>query len=107
MPDPGSAAEARDIHGGRVALAAAVILAILGAVVLAVRGLLALWHLPVAAGANSPLYFQPASPLLQTAPQDERRAYFADKERTLHGSGPGHQPIEAAMERLTKGGGPR
>lgn len=107
MPDRRSAAEERDIHVGRVALVAGIILAVLAAVVLLIRGLLALWHLPVAAGANSPLYFRPASPLLQTAPQDERRAYFAEKDRALHGSGPGHQPIEAAMERLAKRGGQR
>ncbi|MGJ7915341.1 hypothetical protein ACI48D_07655 [Massilia sp. LXY-6] len=79
-------------------------LAILGGIVFAVAGSWWLLHrLGPAPNTARPPAAIPA-PRLQPAPQDERAAYFAEKERRLgstgwvdRGAGIAHIPLEAAM----------
>lgn len=101
------AAEGSDIHPQRVLAVAGFILLALVVVVALVAGLLDLWQMPFSAGPNAPRAFQPAGPRLLAAPQDERAAYFAEKEKRLHTyewvdrqAGTARIPIEVAMELL-------
>ena len=79
-------------------------LAIAGGIVFAVGGSWWLLHyLGPAANTERPPAAIPA-PRLQPAPQDERAAYFAEKERRLSGigwvdrrAGIAHIPLEEAM----------
>lgn len=102
-----SAAERSDIHPRPVLWGAASILLVLALVPAACWGLLKLWQVPLEAGSNRPVDFRTAAPRLQGAPQQERAAYFAEKERLLHGyawvdreRGTVRIPIEVAMEAM-------
>lgn len=100
------AVEKTDIHPQRVLLVAGIIVLTLVLVAAAVWGLLVLWRAP-GAGPNQPRNFQPQAPRLEAAPQDERAAYVAEKEKRLHAygwvdrqAGIAHVPIEVAMDMM-------
>lgn len=106
----GPAAEASDIHPRRVLAVAGILLLTLILAAAAIWGLLRLWGAPIAAGPNLPPNFEPAGPGLESAPQTDRAAYFAEKEKQLHSygwvdrrAGIAHIPIEAAMVLLAAG----
>ncbi|MGE5470513.1 MAG: hypothetical protein ACM3X0_06940 [Bacteroidota bacterium] len=101
------------IHSRSVLWVAASILLALLLVPAACWGLLRLWQVPLGTGPNRALDFQPAAPRLQAAPQDERAAYFAEKEKVLHGyawvdrqAGTARIPIEVAMAAMIARGTP-
>lgn len=102
-----AAVEKTDIHPQRVLAVAGSILATLLVAGLAIAALLYLRHLPPGAGPNAPPDKLPDAPRLQAAPQDERAAYFDEKNRLLNTygwvdrrNGVAHIPIEAAMDIL-------
>lgn len=103
--------EKSDIHPQRVVVVAGIILVTLAMVAAVTWGLLRLWQVPVGAGPNGPKDFRNVGPGLQSAPQDERAAYFAEKDRLLHGyawvdrqAGTARIPIEVAMALLAARG---
>lgn len=112
MPEhqPGTdreAVERGDIRPRPVLAVAGVILLALVLVPAACWGLLKLWQVPLGTGPNQPLDFSVQSPRLQSAPQDEKEAYLAEKEELLHGyawvdreAGIARVPIEVAMDLL-------
>lgn len=107
MPERPQAVEAADIHPRRVLAVAGLILLTLALVAGACWGLLRLWRMPIGAGPSALSPVQPLAPRLQAAPQDERAAYFAEKERLLHSygwvdrrAGIARIPIEEAMDLL-------
>lgn len=93
-----------------LAVAAAILLTLAlaaGAVWLLLRG----WQMPAGAGPDSPEAPRTTLPRLQAAPQDEKAAYFAEKDRLLHGygwvdrqAGTARIPIEVAMDLLAARG---
>ena len=102
----------RDSEARPVLAAGLMILLVVVAVLVVVWRLLLHWDLPVTAGPTAAKDFTPAGPVLQSAPQDERAAYFAEKERQLHGygwvdraAGVGHIPIDVAIDLLADDGG--
>jgi hypothetical protein len=103
--------ETGGIHAPTVLRVAAVILVALVLVVLACRGLLALWHIPADTSPSGSGQFPTDAPRLQPAPQDEKAAYFAEKEKLLHDyawvdrrAGTVRIPVEAAMAMLVERG---
>ncbi|HZX33258.1 MAG TPA: hypothetical protein VFF03_18040 [Rhodocyclaceae bacterium] len=101
--------ETGGIHAPAVLRVAAVILVALALVVFACRGLLAIWHIPADTSPSGSGRFPSDAPRLQSAPQDERAAYFAEKEKLLHDyawvdrrAGTVRIPIEAAMAMMVE-----
>ncbi|MGE5492561.1 MAG: hypothetical protein ACM31P_14890 [Actinomycetota bacterium] len=99
------------VHAPAVLRVAAVILVALVLVAAVCRGLLALWHIPADTSPSGPGRFPTDAPRLLPAPQDERAAYFAEKERLLHDyawldrrAGTVRIPVEAAMAMMVERG---
>jgi hypothetical protein len=92
----------------RIGLAIAVLLILLA---LALYFLLHLFHAASSiAGANAPLDFRIAAPVMDSAPQPERQKYEAGKQRWLSSygwidkpAGIAHIPIEQAIPLLAQG----
>lgn len=108
MPEasPGRDVNVRAIGYGGIAIVCGIVFALTAAFfLLRERG---------PAASTPPHAFQAPAPLLQTAPQIERAAYFAEKER-LAGSyawvdrraGIARIPVDAAMRALAAGAGLR
>lgn len=75
--------EGTDIHPQRVLAVAGAISLTLMLVGIAVWALLRFWQPPFVTGPNAPPGAPSAAPRLQAAPQDERAAYFAEKNKLL------------------------
>lgn len=81
MPEP-TVAETGDIDARAIVCTGIALLLVIAAVSGAAWLLLRGWHVPVA-GPNAPLDFAVAPPMLESAPQDARVRYDAEKRSLL------------------------
>lgn len=103
--------ETSDVAPRPVLAVAAAILLTLALAAGVVWLLLHRWEMPTGASADAAGQPGTALPRLQPAPQDEKSAYFAQKDRLLHGygwvdrqAGTARIPIEVAMDLLAARG---
>lgn len=106
--------EPSDVSPRPVLAVAAAILLTLALSAGAIWLLLGWWRMPTGAGPDAPEGPRTALPRLQAAPQDEKAAYFAEKDRLLHDygwvdrqAGTARIPIEVAMDLLAARGAAR
>ncbi len=75
-----------DVHARAVSTTAILVLVVIGIVLGVCHWLLGTWHAYANAG-NRPLDAPPMAPMLESAPQDDRARYTAEKEKLLQSYG--------------------
>ncbi|MGC4061081.1 MAG: hypothetical protein QM749_09675 [Aquabacterium sp.] len=102
-----------DLPMGPLAWGVGVLLAVLAGVVAAALLLLDHWHMPLGGSSDGVVVPRLPAPMLETAPQPGKQAYFADKQRRLDSAGwvdqahgIAHIPLKDAMSMLASGASP-